>query len=70
MVNYQIKNKKHLFLKALKVSVKCVFFPRGNKIFAVGNKHLFPKEIKKLIKCLFPKGVKKFAVEKNNKPIC
>ena len=70
MVNYQIKNNKHLFPKALKESVKCVFFPKGNKIFAVGNKHLFPKEIKKLVKCVFPKGIKKFAVGKNSITIC
>ena len=38
MVNYQIKNNKHLFPKGLKKSVKCVFFPKGNKKFAVGNK--------------------------------
>ena len=69
MVNYQIKNNKHLFPKGLKKSIIC-FFPKGNKKFAVGNKHLFPKELKKFVKCVFPKGIKKLAVGKNNTTIC
>ena len=70
MLSYQIKNNKHVFPKELKKSVKCVFSPKGNKKLAVGNKHLFPKEIKEFLKCIFPKGIKKFAVGKNNITIC
>ena len=40
MLKYQIKNNKHLLPKALKKSVKCVFFPKGNKKFAVGKNNI------------------------------